>query len=105
MNTPVHIAERNHPRLGKEKMLLQPDSALPDGHEGDAEEEAEDAAHLGHHGGGGVKELLLLHRGVPATKQITVNFLFHLELATREKMTWVDLKEVGNAPPRNLYSR
>ena len=73
MNTPVHIAEGNHPRLGKEKMLLQPDSALPDGHEGDAEEEAEDAAHLGDHGGGGVQELLLLHRGVPATKQITVN--------------------------------
>ena len=73
MNTPVHIAERNHPRLGKEKMLLQPDSALPDGHEGDAEEETEDAAHLGDHGGGGVQELLLLHRGVPATKQITVN--------------------------------
>ena len=67
--TPVHIDEGNHPRLGKEKMLLQPDSALPDGHEGDAEEEAEDAADLGDHGGGRIQELFLLHRGVPATKQ------------------------------------
>ena len=100
----IYIAEGNHPRLDSDEILLQPDGALPDGHERDTEEEAEDAADLGDHGGGRIQELFLLHRGVPATKQ-GINFLFHLELATREKMAWVDLKEVGNAPPRNLYSR
>ena len=34
-----------------------------------------------------------------------VDKLFHLELAIREKMAWVDLKDVGNASPRNRYSR
>ena len=48
-------------------MLLHPDSAIPDGHEGDAEEKAEDAAHLSNHGGGRVKKLLSLNQSVPAT--------------------------------------
>ena len=31
--------------------------------------------------------------------------LFHLELAIREKIACFDLNDVGNASPRNLYSR
>ena len=48
-------------------MLLHPDSAIPDGHERDAEEKAKDAAHLSNHGGGRVKKLLSLNQSVPAT--------------------------------------
>ena len=39
----------NCARFDEKKMLLHPDSAVPDGHEGDAQEEAKDAAHLGDH--------------------------------------------------------
>ena len=39
-------------------------AAVPDGDEGEAEEEAEGAAHLGDQGGDGVDQLLLLHEGV-----------------------------------------
>ena len=39
-------------------------AAVPDGDEGEAKEEAEGAAHLGHQGGEGVDQLLLLHEGV-----------------------------------------
>ena len=48
------------------KSLLHPDPAVPDCHEGDAEEEAEDPTNLGDHGGGRIKKLLFLNRGVPA---------------------------------------
>ena len=39
-------------------------AAVPDGDEGEAEEEAEGAAHLGDQEGDGVDQLLLLHEGV-----------------------------------------
>ena len=61
---------RNGVRFDGNKMLLHPDSAIPDGHEGDAEEKAEDAAHLRDHGGGRVKKLLSLNQSVPATIRI-----------------------------------
>ena len=61
---------RNGVRFDKNKILLHPDSAIPDGHEGDAEEKAEDAAHLRDHGGGMVKKLLSLNQSVPATIRI-----------------------------------
>ena len=38
-------------------------AAVPDGDEGEAEEEAEGAAHLGDEGGERVDQLLLLHEG------------------------------------------
>ena len=41
--------------FSENKMVLHPDSSVPDGHEGDAKEEAEDATHLGNHGEGGIK--------------------------------------------------
>ena len=41
----------NCARFCENKMVLHPNSAVPDGHEGDAKEEAEDAAHLSNHGG------------------------------------------------------
>ena len=44
--TPLSIADENYPRLDKDKILLHPDSALPDGHERDTKEKAEDAANL-----------------------------------------------------------
>ena len=44
--------------------------SIPDGHEGDAKEEAEDAADLGDHGRGRVEELLSLNRSVPETTVI-----------------------------------
>ena len=45
-------------RFNENKVLLHPDSAVPDGDEGDAKEEAEDTTDLGDHGRGRVKELL-----------------------------------------------
>ena len=48
-------------------MVLDPDSAIPDGHEGDTQEKAENTAHLSNHGGGRVKKLLSLNQSVPAT--------------------------------------
>ena len=57
-------------RFDENKVLLHPDSAVPDGHEGDAKEEAEDATDLGDHGRGRVKELLSFDRSVPETTVI-----------------------------------
>ena len=57
-------------RFNENKVLLHPDSAVPDGDEGDAKEEAEDTTDLGDHGRGRVKELLSLNRSVPETTVI-----------------------------------
>ena len=88
-------------------MVLDPDSAIPDGHERDAEEKAKDAAHLSNHGGGRVKKLLSLNQSVPATIVIQRWWTFQLEdleLAWREKFGCSDLKEVGRPSPSILYS-
>ena len=68
-------------------------AAVPDRDEGEAEEEAEGAAHLGDQGGDGVDQLLLLHEGVvgggPQLEEEVVaaprqeKFLTHLDAKIR----------------------